>query len=191
MILEKTFAIKKEKLDLNFYAQQRVAEEHKRILCPLFSNIYLNSANGFIGINASGKTSVLKVILFVLEMINNEPINHIETRDILGDEKEVKLNTYFFSRKRKEICRLETIITSYKSKSEGASYNIVSESLWTKNVGEVTTRKAMLDFDEKDKKLLIHLKFEGKEEILLNNSVELNSYLLSGTVKGMTAYSLP
>lgn len=63
---------------------------------------------------------------------------------------------------------METIITSHKSKSEGVSYSIVSESLWTKNVDEVTTRKAMLDFDEKDKKTLIHLKFKGKEEILLN-----------------------
>ena len=53
----------KEKLDLSFYAQQRVAEEQKNILYPLFSNIYMNSATGFIGINASGKTSVLKVIL--------------------------------------------------------------------------------------------------------------------------------
>ena len=78
----------KEKLDLNFYAQQRVAEEHKNILSSLFSNIYLNSANGFIGINASGKTSALKVILLVLELLNNEPINHIETRDILGDGEE-------------------------------------------------------------------------------------------------------
>ena len=47
----------KEKLDVCFYAQQRIAEEHKNILYPLFSNIYLNPANGFIGINASGKTS--------------------------------------------------------------------------------------------------------------------------------------
>lgn len=53
---------------------------------------------------------------------------------------------FFFSGKLNEICRLETIITSHKSKSEGASYSIVSESLWTKNVDEVTTRKAMLDF---------------------------------------------
>lgn len=42
----------KEKLDLCFYAQQRIAEEHKELLYPLFSNIYLNQANGFIGINA-------------------------------------------------------------------------------------------------------------------------------------------
>ncbi len=57
----------------------------------------MNPANGFIGINATGKTSVLKVILLVLEMINNEPINHIETRDILGESEKVVLNTYFFS----------------------------------------------------------------------------------------------
>lgn len=251
----------KGKLDLVFYAQQRIEEEHKEVLYPLFSNVYLNSANGFIGINASGKTSVLKVILLVLEMINNEPINHIETRDILGNEKEVKLNTYFFSGKANEICRLETIITSKQSKTEGISYSIVSESMWTKNIDEIATRKAMLDFggrepvmirsgreeflsddvsimiarnkktkehvhivnllkytnmnvlpfsedipsevitfldptieslhfDEKDKKPLIHLKFKGKEEILLNNPVELNNYLSSGTVKGMITFTL-
>ncbi len=251
----------KEKLDLSFYAQQRVAEEQKNILYPLFSNVYMNSATGFIGINASGKTSVLKVILLALEIINNEPVNHIETRDILGDSKEVKLNTYFFSGKANEICRLETIITSRKSKLDGISYGIVSESLWRKGVDEVTTRKAMLDFegrepvmirssqedflpddvsimiaknkkakehvrivnllkytnenilpiskeisaevitfldptieklhfDENAKKTLIHLKFKGKEEILLNSPAELNNYLSSGTVKGMITFTL-
>ena len=42
----------KEKLDICFYAQQRVSEDQKDILYSLFSNIYLNPANGFIGINA-------------------------------------------------------------------------------------------------------------------------------------------
>lgn len=55
----------KEKLDICFYAQQRVSEEQKDTLYPLFSNIYLNPTNCFIGINASGKTSILKVILLV------------------------------------------------------------------------------------------------------------------------------
>ena len=249
------------KLDLSFYAQQRVAEEQKNILYPLFSNIYMNSATGFIGINASGKTSVLKVILLALEIINNEPVNHIETRDILGDSKEIKLNMYFFSEKANEICRLETMIAARKSKTEGISYRIISESLWTKEVAEVTTRKAMLDFegrepvmvrssqedflpddvsimiarnkktkehmrivnllkytnenvlpfsedipaevitfldptierlrfDVNDNKTLIHLKFREKEEILLNNPVELNNYLSSGTVKGMITFTL-
>lgn len=251
----------KEKLDLTFYAQQRIAEEQKCILHPLFSNVYLNTATGVIGINASGKTSVLKVILLALEIINNEPINHIETRDILGDAKEVRLNTYFFSEKMKEIYLLETVISSRKSKTEGMNYSIVSEALWRKKADEVITRKAMLDFegrepvmirngreeflsddvsimiagnkktkehmrivnllkytnenilpfsndisteviafldptierlhfDKNDSKTLIHLKFKGKEEILLNNPAELNNYLSSGTIKGMITFTL-
>ena len=140
----------KEKLDLSFYAQQRVAEEDKMNLYSLFSNIYLNPANAFIGINASGKTSVLKVLLLALGIINNEPINHMNTKDILGNTKNAILNVYFYSETTKEICRLETVITSKNTKVEGVVYSIESESLWSKKAEEVTTRKAMLDFEERE-----------------------------------------
>ena len=140
----------KEKLDLSFYAQQRVAEEDKMNLYSLFSNIYLNPANAFIGINASGKTSVLKVLLLALGIINNEPINHINTKEILGNTEKAVLNVYFYSETTKEICRLETVITSKNTKVEGVVYSIESESLWSKKAEEVTTRKAMLDFEERE-----------------------------------------
>ena len=251
----------KEKLDICLYAQQRVSEEHQELLHPLFSNIYLNPANAFIGINASGKTSVLKVILMALDIVNNEPINHIETRDILGDAKNAVLNIFFYSELAKEVCKLETTITSKKTKTEGTVYRIVSEKLWSKQIDEIATRKTLLDFDgkepimvrsgkedflsddvsimiarnkktgesirvvnlllftninvlpfsedipaevitfldptieslhfvEKDKKTVIYLKFKGKEEIVLNNPIELNNYLSSGTVKGMITFTL-
>lgn len=251
----------KEKFDICFYAQQRVSENQKEILYPLFSNIYLNPANGFIGINASGKTSVLKVILLALGIINNEPINHIETRDILGNANKVVLNIFFYSETNKEICRLDTAITSKQIKTEGTVYRIISEKIWSKPTDEITTRKSMLDFDGKepvmvrsgqedflsddvsimiarnkktgenmrvvnlllftninllpfsenipaevityldptieslqfdgkDQKMVIRLKFKGKEEIVLNNPIELNNYLSSGTVKGMITFTL-
>lgn len=47
-----------------------------------------------------------------------------------------------------------------------------------------------LHFDKNDSKTLIHLKFKGKEEILLNNPAELNNYLSSGTIKGMITFTL-
>lgn len=139
----------KEKLEICFYAQQRIDEEHKGMLCPLFANIYLNPANSFIGINASGKTSVLKVILLALEIINNKPINHIETKDILGNADQVVLNSYFLFETTNEICRLETVISSQESKPEGIIYSIVSESFWLKETDEVVTRKALLDFNDR------------------------------------------
>ena len=251
----------KRQLDICLYAQQRISEEQKGQLYPLFSNVYLNPANGFIGINASGKTSVLKVILLALGILNNDPINHIETRDILGDAKKVTLNIYFYSEVQSEVCRLETIIASDKTKTEGIIYSIVSESIWTKKSDEINTRKAMLSFDEKDpvmirtgqeaflsddvsimiarnkktgeniravnlllftninvlpfseeipaevitfldptveklhfeekdQKAVIRLKVRGKEEIVLNNPIELNNYLSSGTIKGMIIFTL-
>ena len=251
----------KEKLDLIFYSQQRVSEEQKISLHPLFSNIYLNTTTGFIGINASGKTSVLKLILLSLKLINNEPINHIETRDILGESKQVKLNIFFISQKNDAVFRLETNITSKKNNTEGVLYFIESETLWKKSIKEISTRKTMLDFagrepflvrsiqeeylpddvsimiainkredehiyivdllkytnenvlsfsnkvymdiisfldptierlcfDEYNNKQLIHLKFVGKEEILLNNPLQLNNYLSSGTIKGIIAFSM-
>ena len=251
----------KEKLDICFYAQQRVSEDQKDILYSLFSNIYLNPANGFIGINASGKTSVLKVILLSLGILNNEPINHIETKDILGNAQKAVLNIFFYSESKKEICRLETIITSRQTKTEGIVYRILSENLWLKQADEVITRKSLFDFDgkdpvmlrsgqedflsddvsimiarnkktgenmrvvnllqftninvlpfsdnipaevityldptveslqfdEKDQKTIIRLKFKGKEEIVMNNPIQLNNYLSSGTVKGMITFTL-
>ena len=163
----------KEKLDLPFYAQQRVAEEDKINLYSLFSNIYLNPANAFIGINASGKTSVLKVLLLALGIINNEPINHINTKEILGNTEKAVLNVYFYSETTKEICRLETVITSKNTKVEGTVYRIDSESLWSKKIEEVTTRKAMLDF-------------EGREPIIVRDEQES---FLSDDVSIMIAYN--
>lgn len=251
----------KEKLDLSFFAQQRVAEKDRLDLYSLFSNIYINPTNAFIGVNASGKTSVLKVVLLALDIINNEPINHAVTKEILGDTEKAVFNIYFYSETRKEVCLLQTAITSKNTKVDRNAYWIISESLWTKKIGEIPTRKSMLDFserepvmirdkqesflsddvsimiaynkkakehitvvslllftnlnvltfsdgipsevisyldstienlyfEEKNEKSIIHLKFKGKEEIVLNDPVELNNYLSSGTIKGMITFTL-
>ena len=74
----------KQELDIIFYAQQRVCEDDKEQLYKLTPTIYLNPANAFIGINASGKTSVLKVIQLALSIVSNKPINHVDEKIILG-----------------------------------------------------------------------------------------------------------
>lgn len=249
----------KEKLDISFFAQQRVADDDKDLLYPLFSNIYMDCANAFIGINASGKTSVLKVILLALDLLNHQPINHIGTKDILGDTDKAVINTYFYS-KAKEVCRLETIITSEKAKTETTYYKIVGETLWTKPQEAVNAKKTLTDFtayapaavrkeeeflpddvsimiaynkknkektdvvsllsftnnnvlpfadaipieiisfldptveklyfDKTENKTLIHLQFKERPEIILNNPIDLNHYLSSGTITGIVAFTL-
>ena len=54
----------KEPLSVDFVAQQRVDDDDMEQLYNVFSNIYTSQVISFIGINASGKTTILKAIFF-------------------------------------------------------------------------------------------------------------------------------
>ena len=250
----------KEDLDICFYAQQRVSEDDKNNLYNMIENYYLHSACAFIGINASGKTSVLKVVNLALSIIKNEPINHAETKSILGGAKKATICTYFYD-KRNYACCLETEITAKKSKNGEYIYSIISERLWEKPIGSVRSKKYLTDFvgmkptairnqeeiylpddvsfiighnkkvndtaevfsllsytninvlpftedipleviafldptieklcfEQVEGKTFIHLKFKNEEEIILNNAVDLEQYLSSGTIKGIITFSM-
>ena len=250
----------KEDLDICFYAQQRVSENDKNNLYNMIENYYLHSACAFIGINASGKTSVLKVVNLALSIIKNEPINHAETKSILGGAKKATICTYFYD-KRKYVCCLETEITAKKSKTGEYMYSILSEKLWEKPIASVRSKKYLTDFagmkptairnqdeiylpddvsfiiahnkkvndtvevfsllsytninvlpftedipleviafldptieklcfEQVEGKTFIHLKFKNEEEIILNNAVDLEQYLSTGTIKGIITFSM-
>jgi len=248
----------KEKIDMSFVASQRIMDDDKDKLYPLVSNVYLNLAEAIIGINASGKTSILKVILLALKLLGNQPINHIEAKEILGDTPKAIFNMYFYS--SGEICRLETVISTVKKDNFDEKYCITGEKLWTKPAATIKTRKQLYDFEgidpvsmrsgqeeflpadvsiiiarnkrndeslpvasmlsytnwnvlpvseeipeavirfldptieklyfeSKGNKSLVHLKFKEEEELVLENSRELENYLSSGTIKGIVTFT--
>ena len=135
----------KEDLDICFYAQQRVSEDDKNNLYNMIENYYLHSACAFIGINASGKTSVLKVVNLALSIIKNEPINHAETKSILAGAKKATIRTCFYDECKYVYC-LETEITAKKSKTGEYIYSILSEKLWEKPIASVRSKKYLTDF---------------------------------------------
>ncbi len=135
----------KEDLDFCFYTQQRVSEDDKDSLYNLIENYYLHSACAFIGINASGKTSVLKVINLALGIVRNEPINHVESRSILGGAEKATICIYFYDN-RKYICCLETVITAKRRKTGDYVYSILSERRWEKPISSVKSKKYLTDF---------------------------------------------
>ena len=59
----------------------------------------MNCAQTFIGKNASDKISVLQVISLALNILNNEPINHIPSKYIPDNTKEVISYIYFYFEK--------------------------------------------------------------------------------------------
>lgn len=141
----------KDELEIDFFAEQRVGPEKNEMLYKLFSNIYINNVIALIGINASGKTSILKVISFVINMLNNEPINKIVYNDILNGvnyEDEVIFETYFYSEEN-YINKLQTVVKRDDKSQDGENkYTIKKEKLWRKSLSAVKTKKSLFEFDK-------------------------------------------
>lgn len=137
-----------ENLEIDFFAQQRVQPENNDGLYQLFSNIYVNNSISFIGINASGKTTILRVIAFVINLLNNKPINAIETKEILediNDEQTVTFTTFFYHSGL--LNKLETVIKkTINPIDENIRYIIESENLWSQNSTKIKTKKGMFGF---------------------------------------------
>lgn len=136
----------KEDLHLRFYASQRVQKDALSNLYQILPNVYLNNAIGIIGINASGKTTVLRVIDFVLHILNNDSLNHVESRTILDGTEKSDFKIVFINN-QEQICLLNTVISPDDSflKSQ-RQYCIVDEQLYVKPAKSVKRKKDIADF---------------------------------------------
>ncbi len=143
----------KKEIEIDFYAKQRVSSDKNEMLTNVFSNIYINNVVSMVGINASGKTTILKVISFALQLLKNEPINTIECNEILEgleEHDEVIFNIFFISSDGK-LSRLKSIIKTNRFKSELKNelknkYFISNETLWTKSINTVRSKNDLFDF---------------------------------------------
>lgn len=142
----------KNELDIDFVALQRVDDYDKERLCNVFSNIYVNKAISFVGINASGKTTILKAISFVMKMLNNESLNNIKSKTILDDlddNQQVVITIYFYD--GHDVNKLETSIVKEISDVDGSEKLIIKdEKLWSKDGAKIKTKKSLFDFAEVD-----------------------------------------
>ena len=91
---------------------------------------------------------MLKLITFVFGMLNNTPINSItcsEVLDGIADNNTVSFETFFFSetQNNKSINLLNTVIAKEDNKLK-----IVSETLKSKDVSKIRTKKALYDFSD-------------------------------------------
>lgn len=135
----------KDTLKIDFWAMQRVSSSETDSLFSISPNLYINCVNAFVGINASGKTSVLNTIIFAINLLQNEPINHISTKFILGESPEIVFKLVF-STKTKKICLLETHIVSTKDNLGNIVYSISYETLKEKSILKSSNKKQILDF---------------------------------------------
>ncbi|HBS90986.1 MAG TPA: AAA family ATPase [Erysipelotrichaceae bacterium] len=160
-----------DSLEIDFTTSQRVIKDKNEMLYKISPQIHLNKAISFIGINASGKTSTLKVISFIIQMLNNEPINNIKYKDILYgisvDEK-ITFETYF-STQAGTINKLETIIVKDRLyDGEDEKFVIFDEKMWSKGVASVKTKKSLFVFED-----LAPVQVRDNDEMFLADDVSI------------------
>lgn len=138
----------REKCEIDFLGTQRVSADNAEKMNCIFSsseqNFYQNNVLSFIGINASGKTSVLKLITFVCGLLNNEAINNIPFREILEGLDNVNESTFdiFFFANNNSVNLLHTVIVNTNGK-----FCIKDEFLKTKTVTKIKSKANVLNFD--------------------------------------------
>lgn len=139
----------KDKIDIDFYTEQKVMSDNNEMLSNPFGKIYLNNILSVVGINASGKTSLLKVITFALNFLNGESINNIKSRDILNYGKSIVFDLIFYDGKE-NIYRLKTNIKSISENEISYRYVINEETLYRKKITKIRSKKDLLEYIDSD-----------------------------------------
>lgn len=135
----------KEKVEIDFFTEQNVMSDNTDMVFNSFGKIYTNNVISIIGINASGKTSLLKLIDFSLNLLNGEPINNIESKDILSECQSVEFEMVFYD-DNNGICKLNTDIAIIKENDLEERFVINEETLYRKKVSQIRAKKDMFIF---------------------------------------------
>ncbi len=135
----------RETAEINFTAEQRITKDSKEEMYNIFSNTYQNNVISIVGINASGKTSLLKLLAFSINLLGNMPVNTIPCNDILdgiSEEDEAVFEICFYSQLK--IYCLRTVIKSHKG-----HFYIADEALISKKVTKLMNKASVFDFSSK------------------------------------------
>lgn len=139
-----------DSLELEFVTQQRVRNEYSEMLYKIAPKIYQNNVLAFIGINASGKTTTLKLISFIIQVLNNESINNIEENEILNGiskDERIKFEIYFSVTSDSVYKLVTTIKKNENTKDEEKQYIIEEEIIWKKEIKGIKTRKSLFEYN--------------------------------------------
>lgn len=135
------------KLDINFMAMDRVVD--KKDVCNIYRNIYTENVLSFVGINATGKTTALKLINFALQiMIGCRSINEVGIIDRMILNNETRLIVDFFNKGK--FYQLQSNLGMVYPEHGPVRMIYKEEKLFSKDKSTVTSRKQVFDYSDED-----------------------------------------
>lgn len=157
-------------LEIDFFAEKRVYQHEAEnfVVSNLFNNIYKLNNVALVGINATGKTTTLNIILDILKVyIENKSVSDTENLSLNFDSKLVVENTLTDGEK---IYHIESII----KKDELGFLYFYEEYLYIKEITSRLTKKEAFLFSENDK---VRTRSETNNEFLKDDDSIFSSVL--------------
>lgn len=153
--------------EIKFFAQQRVSEEEISNMYYINDRVFLNPVSAFIGINASGKTTTLRLIAFVADLIKCIPLNFSENRGILegGINNRATITSYFLA--GDFVIKLETVIKQEVTVEGKIKFIIEDEIVYRKSIKSVRSKKSLLDFESS------HIILKRETDDLISDDVSI------------------
>lgn len=131
-----------EGIELDFVAQQRVTDLNDEGLTKIFGNMYRQNVLSIIGINASGKTTVLKALSFVTEMYLKQGKLNNEKYEFLANEESFTMEAYFHFEEQ-NLMKIESVV----ARNKHGQFVFEEERIWIKKIDKV--KKWLYTFTEK------------------------------------------
>ena len=185
-IIFEDIALFDKKIEIDFFSEARVSADEKHELIHLFNNFYANRTLTFTGLNASGKTQLLNILVVALNIIQAKSINyrprmifrHSGADNILHIEnnRQVKFTIFFYDETNGDqtINKLESIISRNFDEDEGEfKYFFADETFSTKNAKSVRSKKEIFDFTSIKQEDIISRNYDAKKHLGLSSDVSI------------------
>lgn len=130
------------KFKVDFFATDKVFNDNN--LYRVTKNIYTQNTIGFIGLNATGKTTALRLLNDAMTIvIRNADLNSLETTNVIQDETVMRV-TFFHNG---EFYQLESVVGCQKNNSNSIrpQYFYREETLYRKS--GISSRKNLTNFN--------------------------------------------
>lgn len=178
-----------EKVEIEFAATQRVNADNAEKMSLLFEEQgkkrYANNVLSFIGINASGKTTVLKALSFAFALLNNEPIHSTPYPELfsgLSSDKTVQFDFCFLSHSslyylHTEILKKEKLVITNETLKEKPLSKIKKKTdLWEEdNASIVLERKKDEAYLLDDVSIMVAFNKKQHEEICYQDLLQFTN----------------
>lgn len=182
-------------LIIDLFAQKSVTQPDKDKLFSLSEKYYLNPVIAFIGLNASGKTTILNAILFVLNYLQNVPINKIdEVKSLrLKPGSRVRIKTYFSH--DNDIWLLKSEILRKEESGEEYIFTEEKISLFKNGIKKpknqitnpanytlTSTRKEIEEYLASDASMIIHFSNKHRTNLYVSNYLSFTNHNLLNVI---------